>query len=130
MVKAQSFLFAFLFLIQSVQIQISDLFHFSDLVEHYNYHSEEFGDDLFSFIEKHYGTLAQQHSNDEPQERQEHQNLPFHKVISQFDLQLQLNSLLTSMDCSEESSIRKPSQFYRFGGGIELFFKVFQPPRI
>ncbi|MGB5242418.1 MAG: hypothetical protein WBN16_08170 [Lutimonas sp.] len=130
MVKAQSFLFAFLFLIQSVQIQISDLLHFSDLVEHYNYHSEEFGDDLFSFIEKHYGTLAQKHSDDEPQERQDHQNLPFHKVISQMDIQLQLNSTLFSIEYQEESSFRKQFHFYRFGAGIEFFFKVFQPPRI
>jgi hypothetical protein len=130
MVKAQSILFAFLFLMQSVQIQISDLFHFSDLIAHYTYHSEEFGDDLFSFIEKHYGTLAQKHSNDEPLEQQEHQNLPFHQVISQLDLQLQLNPFLSSIEYNEESSIRKPLHFYRFGAGIELFTKVFQPPRI
>jgi hypothetical protein len=130
MVKAQSILFAFLFLMQSVQIQISDLLHFSDLVQHYNYHSEEFGDDLFNFIEKHYGTLAQKHRDDQPLEQQDHQNLPFHKVITQLDLQLQLIPFLSTIDYNEESSIRKQLHFYRFGAGIELFTEVFQPPRM
>ncbi len=129
MVKAQSILLAFLFLMQTVQIQISDLFHFRDLAEHYTYHSEEFGDDLFNFIEKHYGTLAKKHRDDQPREQQDHQNLPFHKVITQLDFQLQLNPLLSSIDCNEESSIGKQLYFYRFGAGIELFTEVFQPPR-
>ncbi|MFD1316205.1 hypothetical protein [Namhaeicola litoreus] len=129
MVKLQSVIFAFLFLMQSFQIHISDLLHLNDLIEHYSYHSDEFGDDLFSFIEKHYGTLTQNHLDDDPLDQQKHQNLPFHHISLQLDFQFLLNPVTWFIEDQENNSLQKQSYFYRFGEGVRLYSKVFQPPR-
>jgi hypothetical protein len=118
-----------MFLMQSFQIHVSDLAHLNDLVEHYSYHRDTFGDDLFSFIEKHYGTLTQKHINDDPLDQQKHQNLPFHHISLQIDFQLFLSPFTSNLENKEENSFSKQSYFYRFGKGINLYLKLFQPPR-
>lgn len=55
---------------------MSDIFMLNDLVEHAHYHSEKYGDDFFTFFEKHYGALKTEHDNS-TQEDSRHENLPF-----------------------------------------------------
>lgn len=62
---------------QSVGIGVSDLFMLSELIEHAKYHSEEYGDDFFTFFEKHYGDLKLEHQKTNTEERAQHEKLPF-----------------------------------------------------
>lgn len=63
--------------VQSLGFSISDIFMINDLVEHAKYHSEEFGDDFFTFFEKHYGDLKTEHQKTHKDEKSQHEKLPF-----------------------------------------------------
>ncbi len=62
---------------QSVGLGISDIFMLTDLVEHANFHSKEYGDDFFTFFEKHYGDLKAEHDKTHEEESSKHEKLPF-----------------------------------------------------
>lgn len=58
-------------------MSIADIFMLKDLVEHAQYHSEEFGDDFYTFFEKHYGDLKTEHQKNHQEENSQHKKLPF-----------------------------------------------------
>jgi hypothetical protein len=66
-----------LVLLQSANIHLKDLVELGELVEHYQFHSEEYGDDFMVFVSKHYGELKASHSQKHQEEQQEHEKLPF-----------------------------------------------------
>lgn len=63
--------------IQSIGMGVSDVFMFADLVSHAKFHAEEYGDDFFTFFEKHYGSLKEEHHQKHQEEDTQHENLPF-----------------------------------------------------
>ncbi|MFB9055695.1 hypothetical protein ACFFU9_02980 [Mariniflexile ostreae] len=69
-----------LVLFQSAGISISDTFKLIDLVEHTKYHSQEYGDDCFTFFEKHYGALKTSHQKNHKEEKSQHERLPFQHI--------------------------------------------------
>ena len=90
-----------LVLIQSAGIGVTDILLFGRLVNHAEYHSENYGDDLFTFFEKHYGDLRADHQKNHNEDEQEHQRLPFQHISH--------NHLLTEMILfSNEISITRP----------------------
>ncbi len=68
---------SFLVFFQSVGLGISDIFMLKDLVEHAQFHSQEYGDDFFTFFEKHYGDLKAEHQKIHQDEKSQHDKLPF-----------------------------------------------------
>lgn len=58
-------------------IGASDIFMLKDLVEHVQYHSEEYGDDFKTFFKKHYGSLKAEHQKKHKKEKSDHEKLPF-----------------------------------------------------
>lgn len=68
---------SFLIFFQSMGFGISDVFMLKGLVEHAKYHSEEFGDDFFTFVQKHYGDLKTEHHKTQENEQSQHEKLPF-----------------------------------------------------
>lgn len=69
---------------QSIGIGVSDIFMLTDLVSHAQFHAEEYGDDFFTFFEKHYGSLKEEHHQKHQEEDSQHENLPFqHSTTSQ-----------------------------------------------
>ena len=78
--KLFSILLSGFILVQSLNIQIKDVFKFSELVEHFQYHAENYGDDIFVFFSKHYGELRDKHS--ENHEKEDHNQLPFSQNIN------------------------------------------------
>lgn len=56
---------------------MTDVFMLNDLVEHAQYHSDEFGDDFFTFFEKHYGDLKTEHQKSHQDQKSQHEKLPF-----------------------------------------------------
>lgn len=69
--------FSLLIVFQSVGFGMQDIFLLERLVQHAEYHSENYGDDFFTFYEKHYGSLKTEHQKNHKEEDQEHQELPF-----------------------------------------------------
>ncbi|MCB0399336.1 MAG: hypothetical protein KDD26_06865 [Winogradskyella sp.] len=64
-------------LIQSLQISIDDIMQLDELIEHAQFHNQEYGDNFFVFLSKHYGELKAEHTEDNHQEQSDHEQLPF-----------------------------------------------------
>lgn len=70
---------SFLMLFQSLNIHVKDLLELDTLMEHYEFHAEEYGDNFVVFLSKHYGELKAEHSerHQQEQEQQGNEELPF-----------------------------------------------------
>lgn len=66
--------FTFILLLQSLHVSLEDMVKIPELVEHYQEHKVEHGDDFLSFLNKHYGSQKEDHKSEDS----EHENLPFH----------------------------------------------------
>ena len=77
MLKATSIVVSVLILVQSFNIQFSDLIELEELIEHAQFHAEEYGDNILVFLSKHYGELKTEHSQKHQEEKEDHENLPF-----------------------------------------------------
>lgn len=64
-----------LLLLQTVNYGAADLLRFNELVEHAQLHADKYGDSFFDFLNKHYGSLK----NDHLPTHGGHDKLPFHK---------------------------------------------------
>jgi hypothetical protein len=67
-----------LFILQSFGLNPASLVNLSNLVSHYQHHKTEHQDSFLVFLDLHYGSQKQAHSD----EHDEHENLPFQDVIS------------------------------------------------
>ena len=77
MYKLFSILLSALVLIQSFNIEADDLMQLDELVEHAQFHKQQYGDTFFDFLSKHYGELKAEHSKNHQEEQSEHEQLPF-----------------------------------------------------
>lgn len=77
---------------QSIGIHLSDLVQLDEFIEHAQFHSKEYGDNVFVFISKHYGELKAEHDAQHKEEQEEHQQLPFqhhyHMTVNAFEADL------------------------------------------
>lgn len=69
--------FSFLILIQSIGLGVNDIAQIDEFIEHAQYHNEQFGDNIFVFISKHYGELKADHAKNHQEEKKDHEQLPF-----------------------------------------------------
>ena len=121
---------SFLVFIQSAGLGMNDLLLLGRLVDHAQYHSENYGDDFFTFFEKHYGVLKADHQKNHKEEQQEHEELPFQHlschhlltdvVIMPFDFDLK----------RVEVAIQKQHRFFyqNLYSSLEKT-SLFQPPK-
>lgn len=121
---------SFLVFFQSVAMDISDVFMLTDLVEHAKFHSEKYGDDFFTFIEKHYGALKSEHQESAQEENHKHDKLPFQHN--------NCNHLLTEVILInynfnfEKTETYYPSKHHFFYKNLYSFLErntIFQPPK-
>lgn len=70
-------LLSFLIYFQGAGLGVDDLLLMGSLIEHAEYHSENHGDDFFTFLNKHYGNQKEQHHQKYEDEQQDHEELPF-----------------------------------------------------
>ena len=64
-------------LIQSFQISIDDIMQLDELIEHAQFHKQEYGDNFFVFLSKHYGKQKAEHTEHNHKEQGDHEQLPF-----------------------------------------------------
>lgn len=77
MIKPISIILSSLILVQSLHISFNDILQIDELVEHAQFHKKEYGDDLITFLSKHYGDSKKEHSRNHQEEKQDHDQLPF-----------------------------------------------------
>lgn len=66
-----------LILLHGADVHFKDLVELGQLIEHYQFHHEEYGDNFMVFISKHYGELKASHSEKHQEEQKDHEKLPF-----------------------------------------------------
>lgn len=75
--KLLAILLASLILMQSLRIDYDDIVQIDDLIEHAQFHKNEYGDGFLVFISKHYGELKDDHNKNHKEEKKDHERLPF-----------------------------------------------------
>ncbi len=122
--------FSFLVFFQSAGLGINDLFLLGSLAEHAKYHSENYGDDFFTFIEKHYGSQKTEHQKNHNEEKQEHEELPFqHISCNHIITDLVLMNFDLSVLKEEILSQRSQTFFYQNLYSSLKKVSIFQPPK-
>jgi len=125
--KLFSILLSGFILAQSMNIQVKDVYKFNELVEHFQFHADNYGDDVFVFFSKHYGELKDKHS--ENHQKEDHNQLPFSQNIN-------FNSLTvfflnkTKFAIAEKLIISQTSNFYYLENYTSIERSdIFQPPK-
>lgn len=103
--KIASIVLSLCILLQSFNIHFDDLLELDALIEHAQFHSEEYGDDFFVFISKHYGELKAEHHKQNREEQDKHDQLPF---------QHQTNTALSAFVLTQESFYTNLSSSVQF----------------
>jgi len=122
---------SFLVFIQSAGLSISDIFLLNDLIEHAEYHSEEYGDDFFTFFEKHYGDLKAEHENSQKGEKSSHEKLPFqHNNCNHLVAEVIVVGYEFMLEKTVISYNANPHFYYQDLYSFLERTSVFQPPKI
>ena len=66
-----------LMLIQSFNIGADDIMQLDEMMEHAQFHEQEYGDNFFVFLSKHYGELKAEHNKNHQEQQKDHEQLPF-----------------------------------------------------
>lgn len=127
MSKIVAFIYSFLILVQSFNINFEDISKLQALMEHAQYHQEVYGDTFFEFLSEHYGDKMVEHQD----KHSEHQNLPFkdsHHMCSHLNTTF-LNQTLIFEICSTDF-VEIPFNFiYKDSSSNFEKPSVFQPPK-
>ncbi|PWK20308.1 hypothetical protein [Xanthomarina spongicola] len=119
--------YSFLILVQSFNFSFEDFSKLSVLLEHAEYHQENYGDSFLDFISEHYGESKFAHGNN----HEEHEDLPFkhqHQTCAHTNAAFTLPTLNFTLEY--QPFIEIPCNFY-YKESSSLFEKssVFQPPK-
>jgi len=130
MVKLISIAISLLILVQSFNIHISDIVELDELVEHAQFHAEEYGDNFFVFISKHYGELKAEHSQKHQEEKEDHEQLPFQHQCQTASLSVFVLNQATEYPLEIDVVIDRASNYFYQSSYHSLVQEgLFQPPR-
>lgn len=130
MKRLTSLSFAFLMLFQSAGFGMSDIIQMGDLIEHASYHSENYGDNFADFLAKHYGNLKENHGKYRPNEKKEHDELPFQHDSCQHSVVLGV--ILPYFALAQKVEIPSkmaPNFYYQNLYSSTIAKSIFQPPK-
>ncbi len=115
---------------QSFGLNFGDLSQIDKFIEHAQFHSEQYGDNVFVFISKHYGKLKKEHNKEHQEEKEDHEQLPFqhHSSISSV-IAFFVNSSNEEFKKAEVSELRAHNFFYQETISSIHLKGLFQPPR-
>ena len=114
---------------QSFNLHLVDVLKLQNLVEHIEFHESAYGDDIFSFLSKHYGDKMEEHQEHKDGSN-DHQKLPFHHHISLDSSQLfMFDTNIAKLDFLVPPQVKRSvfsyDNFYSF---LE-YIDIFQPPK-
>ncbi|WP_229724459.1 hypothetical protein [Winogradskyella forsetii] len=115
---------------QSFGINLNDLSQIDELIEHAQFHNEQYGDNVIVFISKHYGELKADHNREHQEEKEDHEQLPFQHVshtstITAFVLNINKDDSKTF----EFSEFKEHTFFYQIPSSSIHSEGILQPPR-
>lgn len=123
---------SFVFLFQTIGISAGDMVQIDEFIEHAQFHSEQYGDNVIVFISKHYGELKADHDKEHQEEKEEHEQLPFnHNNCSHISslTSFVLNTDKNEFGTTEFSEFRTHNFFYQEPSSSIHSEGLFQPPR-
>ena len=130
MLRITSITTALLILFQSFNVHFDDLVELDELIEHAQFHAEEYGDNFFVFISKHYGELKAEHNKQHQEEKEQHEQLPFqHQTPSVSLYAFVLNTPLETVGLPEVGIYGSTNYFYQASYHSLAQEGLFQPPR-
>lgn len=131
MSKLFSILLSSVILLQTLGFDSVDIVQIDEFIEHAQYHSEAYGDNVWVFISKHYGELKAAHDAEHREEKGKHEQLPFQHVThgtTSFVFTLQASEI--TLHTVEFPSVNTTNFHYK-GLSSSLHSKgLFQPPRL
>lgn len=129
--KLFSIALSFIILMQSFGIRINDITQIDEFIEHAQFHSEQYGDNVFVFISKHYGKLKLNHDKEHQEEKEDHEQLPFHHQSHAFlVLALVLNTDKPELSIVEFSESNTHKFYYQAASSSLHSEGLLQPPRL
>lgn len=126
--KLFSILLSSFILFQSLNIHFNDLCKLNELVEHIQYHADNYGDDIFTFFSKHYGELKENHSKNH--QKEDHNQLPFDQDYSINHLTVYILFKIKFTDLQELFTYQNARFFYQENYASLDETDIFQPPQI
>ena len=130
MQRLVTILLSSLVLLQSLNIQVNDLLDFDELIEHYQFHNEAYGDTFLDFVSKHYGELKAEHSQKHQEEQSEHEKLPFQHTGHAFStLEFVLVSSFLTNTILDISASKQSNFYYQISYSFDLTYGLLQPPK-
>ncbi len=130
MTKLVSIAISLLILVQSFNIHFDDIVELDELIEHASFHSQEYGDNFFVFISKHYGELKAEHSQKHQEEQKDHEQLPFQNQCQNALLSaFVLNNIAEYAVAPEIMAYRSSNYYYQASYHSLAQEGLFQPPR-
>jgi hypothetical protein len=130
MVRLLSISLSFFILFQSFNIHLNDVLELDELVEHYQFHSETYGDSFLVFLSKHYGELKTEHHQKHQEEQQEHEELPFQNACTTISLLVFMEYNNSEYGSRTEIAIKRTDSFHYLASYTSLWGDgPFQPPR-
>lgn len=119
-----------LVLLQSLNIHVNDLLEFDELIEHYKFHNDAYGDTFFEFVSKHYGELKTEHSQKHQEEESEHEKLPFqHTGHASSTLEFVLVTSFTPSIFLEIPATKEVNFHYQMSYSFDVTYGILQPPK-
>lgn len=130
MQKAISIFLSMILLAQGFSLHAGELQKMGELLEHAEFHKEQYGDNFASFIDKHYGNQKEQHGREQQGEKNDHEQLPFHNstplvMQSVFLVDSTLPSVIQALVIESQQA----NYFYLQLDSYLLIHEILQPPK-
>lgn len=130
MTKLFSIATSLLILFQSFNVHFDDIVELDELIEHARFHSEQYGDDFFVFLSKHYGKLKTEHDQKHQEEKEDHEQLPFQHQCQTASLSAFVLNKLPDSPLVLETAVHHAVNFFYQASYHSLAQEgLFQPPR-
>jgi len=130
MSKISAILLSSLFLMQSFNLHVEDVYELTEVFEHAELHKQRYGDSFLVFLSKHYGNLKESHKQQHQEEEKNHNHPPLQHDCNSQAQAFVLNSLSFSIE-NLKIVVETSTNFY-YQDKFSAFEKqkIFQPPRV
>ncbi|GGD95273.1 hypothetical protein GCM10011312_18650 [Planktosalinus lacus] len=109
-----------------MHINLGDVLRIEDFIEHAQFHKKNYGDNLLTFISKHYGQEKKEHHQNESHD---HDKLPF-SGCSIIHAPVALLGQLFTPEFQRFDNFEKQDNFsFQLRHSSPAIFDIFQPPK-
>ncbi len=116
---------------QSFGFHINDIAQIDEFIEHAKFHNEQYGDNVFVFISKHYGEQKKDHEKEQHDGNEDHEQLPFqHQTHIASITDFVLNTYIQVLKTPEFSEFKTHHFYYQATSSSLHVDGLFQPPQL